>query len=177
MIALPPLAELTLLCKLSDMTEPSLGTSLFGMGLFMDHVFLKHTWNTCFALCLLLMVAWLSAWASRCIPAAGGCCSVKIPDKLTALLLLMALMWSVSFTHGCGWGIQRVCVQGNAALMFCFYTHRNSEWAMGHHYSVRGSWSWSYKSIWRWFPLESQIAQKQLHVPLSMPFLSFMCHC
>lgn len=91
--------------------------------------------------------------------------------------LLMALMWPVCFTLGYGWGIQRVCMQGNAALVFCFCTHRNSKWAMGHHYSVRGSWSWSYKSIWRWFPLESQIAQKQLHVPVSMPFLSFMCHC
>lgn len=52
----------------------------------MDHVFLKHRWNTCFVLCLLLVVAWLSAWAPRRIPAAEGCCSVKIPDKLTALL-------------------------------------------------------------------------------------------
>lgn len=86
MIVLPPLAELTLPYKLSDATEPSLDTSLLGVGLFVDHVLLKHTWNICFALCLLLMVAWLSAWATRCIPAAEGCCSVKIPDKLTALL-------------------------------------------------------------------------------------------
>lgn len=56
MTALTSIAELTLLYKLSDMTEPSLATSLLGMGLFKDHEFLKHTGNVCFVLCLLVVV-------------------------------------------------------------------------------------------------------------------------
>lgn len=66
LMALPHPAELTLLvCKLSDMTELSLGMALLGTVLFMGHVFLK--WHICFAQYLQLMVARLSAWATRCI--------------------------------------------------------------------------------------------------------------
>lgn len=85
------------------------------------------------------------------LPGASQLLRVVVQSKsLTSwqlCFLLMALMWPVCFTHGCGWGIQRLCMQGNAALMFCFYTHRKSKWAMGQPYSVRESWSWSDKSI------------------------------
>jgi len=62
-MALPHAAELTLsLCKLSDVTEPSLDAPLLGKVLFMGRVFLKRAWRICSAQCSLLMVAQFSAW-------------------------------------------------------------------------------------------------------------------
>lgn len=77
-MALPHPEKLTLsLCKLSDTTQPSLDMPLLGTVLFMGHVFLECAWHVCFAQYLLLMVARLSAWATRCLPAADSGCSVE----------------------------------------------------------------------------------------------------
>lgn len=174
-MAVPQPAELTLsLCKLSDMTEPSLGTLLLGMVLSMGHVFLKGAWHICFAQYLLLMAAQLSAWATRCIPAAEGGCSVKSLTSWQLCFLLMVLIWSLCFTHSCGLGKQRDYMQGNS-YSDAFLVH-TQEKQMGNGSAPRGKGitSQNYRSIWRGFPLESQNAQKQLYVPLYIPFMHQM---
>lgn len=122
-------------------------------------------------ICCWWLVIWLSAWATRCIPAAEGGCSVKSLTSWQLCFLLMALIWSLCFTHCYSLGKQRVLMQSNANSNTFLGRTQKEQMGDGPAPLGKRATSCGCRSIWRGFPLESQIAQKQLYVPLYMPFI------
>lgn len=145
------------------------------MVLFTGRVFLKCAWRVCFAQCLLLllpdylhglpgaspplrMVAQLNHWQ------VDSFASFSWPS-FDHSVLLTAMAWE-----------NRECTC-RALLADAFLTHAEKE-QMGNGAASLGekALSWRYRSIWRGFPLESQIAQEQLYVhAISLPKV-FTCH-